>query len=144
MVFWIASVVGLAITYLSGSTPTGYLAGKLLSGIDMEEHGSQSIGATNVLRTIGKWPALMVLVIDVLKGVVAIVFDRWFYTWIYTLPPVHPPAALDPQTSVTWAACSTGLAVLLGHSRSIWLNFTGGKSAATGWAYWRRYLGQQV
>src|ERR1700692_2277283 len=74
MVFWIASVVGLAIAYLFGSTPTGYLAGKLLKGIDIREHGSKSIGATNVLRTLGKWPALVVLLIDVLKGVGAIVF----------------------------------------------------------------------
>src|SRR3546814_10650785 len=84
MVFWIASVVGLAIAYLLGSTPTGYLAGKLLKGIDIREHGSKSVGATNVLRTLGKWPALVVLLVDVLKGVGAIVFARWFYPWLYT------------------------------------------------------------
>lgn len=65
MVFWIASVVGLGIAYLFGSTPTGYLAGKLLKGIDIREHGSNSVGATNVLRTLGKWPALVVLLVDV-------------------------------------------------------------------------------
>ena len=132
MVFWIASVVGLAVAYFLGSTPTGYLAGKLLKGIDIREHGSKSIGATNVLRTLGKWPALVVLLVDVLKGVGAIVFAHWFYTWFYTLPFVSPPTALDMQTSVPWAVCLAGLAALLGHSRSIWLNFTGGKSAATG------------
>lgn len=132
IVFWMVNVVGLAMTYLFGSTPTGYLAGKLLKGIDIREHGSKSIGATNVLRAVGKWPALLVLLTDVLKGVVAIVFARWFYTCIYTLRPVSPPTALDQQTWVTWAACLAGLAVLLGHSRSIWLKFTGGKSAATG------------
>ena len=83
MVFWIASVTGLAIAYLFGSTPTGYLAGKLLKGVDLREHGSKSIGATNVLRTLGKWPALVVLLVDVLKGVGAIVFARWFYPWFY-------------------------------------------------------------
>jgi acyl phosphate:glycerol-3-phosphate acyltransferase len=132
MVFWIASVVGLAIAYLFGSTPTGYLAGKLLKGIDIREHGSKSIGATNVLRTLGKWPALVVLLVDVLKGAAAIVFARWFYLWLYTLPFVTPPTALDPQTWVPWTVGLAGLAVLLGHGRSIWLNFTGGKSAATG------------
>ena len=132
MVFWIASVAGLGIAYLFGSTPTGYLAGKLLKGIDIREHGSKSIGATNVLRTLGKWPALAVLLVDVLKGAAAIVFARWFYPWLHALPSVTPPTALDLQTWTPWAVCLAGLAVLMGHSRSIWLNFTGGKSAATG------------
>ena len=129
MIFWIASAVGLVIAYLLGSTPTGYLAGKLLRGIDIREHGSKSTGATNVLRTLGKWPALVVLLVDVLKGAAAIVFARWFYPWLAT---VAPPTTLDLQTFLPWAVCLAGLAVLLGHSLSIWLNFTGGKSAATG------------
>jgi glycerol-3-phosphate acyltransferase PlsY len=132
MVFWIASVVGLAIAYLFGSMPTGYLTGKLLKGIDIRRHGSKSIGATNVLRTLGKWPALLVLLVDVLKGAAAIIFAHWFYPWLYALPSVTPPTALDLQTWTPWAVCLAGLAVLLGHGRSIWLNFTGGKSAATG------------
>ncbi len=132
MVFWLAGAVGLGIAYLLGSIPTGYLAGKLLRGIDIREHGSKSTGATNVLRILGKWPALGVLLVDVLKGVAAIVFARWFYPWLHAWPSVTPPAALDPQDLVTWAVCLAGLAALLGHSRSIWLNFSGGKSAATG------------
>lgn len=79
MVFWIASTAGLATAYLFGSIPAGYLAGKLLRGIDIREHGSRSTGATNVLRTLGKWPALAVLLVDVLKGAAAIAFARWFY-----------------------------------------------------------------
>src|SRR5215510_13412469 len=104
MVFWIASVVGLAIAYLFGATPTGYLAGRLLKGIDIREHGSRSTGATNVLRTLGKWPALVVLVVDVLKGVAAIVFVRW----LYTLPYVTPPPPLDLQSWVPWAVGVAG------------------------------------
>lgn len=137
MIFWIASAVGVAVAYLLGSTPTGYLAGKLLKGIDIREHGSKSVGATNVLRTLGTWPALAVLLIDVLKGVAAIVFARWLCTWFYAQPSLTSPTAPDLQTWEPWIwepwiVCSAGLAVLLGHSRSIWLNFTGGKSAATG------------
>lgn len=128
MVFWIASVAGLAIAYLFGSTPTAYLAGKLLKGIDIREHGSRSVGATNALRTLGVWPGLVVLLVDVLKGVAGIAFVRWLYTW----PSVTPPAGLDLQTWTPWAVCLAGLAVLLGHGRSIWLNFTGGKSVAAG------------
>jgi acyl phosphate:glycerol-3-phosphate acyltransferase len=128
MDFWIASAVGLVIAYLFGSTPTGYLAGKLLKGIDIREHGSKSIGATNVLRTLGKWPALVVLIVDVLKGAGAIIVARWLYTVLST----PPPTTFDLQIWVPWGVSLAGLAVLLGHSRSIWLNFTGGKSAATG------------
>ncbi len=132
MAFWIASVVGLAIAYLFGATPTGYLAGKLLEGIDIRQHGSGSTGATNALRTLGVGPFVVVLVIDVLKGAVAIVFIRWFYSWLYASPSVTPPTSLDLQILMPWAVCLAGLAALLGHARSIWLNFTGGKSVAAG------------
>ncbi|HEY1632215.1 MAG TPA: glycerol-3-phosphate 1-O-acyltransferase PlsY [Rhizomicrobium sp.] len=131
-IFWMACAAGLATAYLFGATPTGYLAAKLLKGIDIREHGSKSTGATNVLRTVGKWPALAVILVDLLKGAAAVVFARWFFPWLYTLPFVTPPAAPDAQSLAPWAVCLAGLAALLGHSRSIWLNFTGGKSAATG------------
>jgi acyl phosphate:glycerol-3-phosphate acyltransferase len=131
MAFWTAGAVGLLIAYLLGSVPTGHLAGKLLRGIDIRRHGSKSTGATNVLRTLGKGPALFVLVGDVLKGVGAIIVARSFCPWLYAeISP--PPTASDLQVWVPWAVCLAGLAVLLGHSRSIWLNFTGGKSAAAG------------
>jgi len=132
MSFWIAGGVGLVIAYLLGSTPTGYLAGRLLKGIDIREHGSRSTGATNVLRTLGKLPALVVLLIDVLKGMLAIAFARWVCPWLYTVLSDTPPTALDLQSLASWTVCLAGLAAVLGHGRSIWLNFTGGKSAATG------------
>jgi glycerol-3-phosphate acyltransferase PlsY len=132
MVLWIASAVVLVIAYLLGSTPTGYLAGMLLKGIDIREHGSKSTGATNVLRTLGKWPALAVLIVDVLKGAVAIIVVRWFYPWLCTVLSTTPPTEFDLQIWGPCVVCLAGLAALLGHSGSIWLNFTGGKSAATG------------
>ena len=101
MAFWIASLAGLAIAYLLGSTPTGYLAGKLLKGIDIREHGSRSVGATNVLRTVGKWPALAVLLIDVLKGAGAIAFARGFYPWVCALPSVPSLTVTDVAPSTT-------------------------------------------
>jgi len=121
MVFWIASLAGLVIAYLLGATPTGYLAGRLLKGVDIREHGSGSTGATNVLRTLGRGPGAVVLLIDVLKGAAAIVFAAWFYRWLAT-----------PSAWTSWAVCLAGLAAMLGHSRSIWLGFTGGKSVAAG------------
>src|ERR1700761_5441701 len=109
MVQWIASGIGLLIAYLLGSVPTGYLAGQVLQGIDIREHGSRSTGATNVLRTLGKWPALVVLLVDVAKGAAAILFALWFYPWLASWPSVTPPAP-DPLSWVPWFVCLAGLA----------------------------------
>jgi glycerol-3-phosphate acyltransferase PlsY len=110
--------------YLLGSIPTGYLAGRLLKGVDIREQGSGSTGATNVLRTLGKGPALAVLLIDALKGVGAIALVNGYYALVQT------PAM--PATWKPWLVAAAAFAALLGHSKSIWINFTGGKSVATG------------
>lgn len=129
--FWILwGLLLLLAAYLLGSIPTGYLAGRLLKGIDIREHGSKSIGATNVLRTLGKGPALTVLLIDVLKGVAPIALARWLYSLSSVV--VTAPATLDLQTWIPWAAIAAGLMAIVGHSRSMWIGFKGGKSVATG------------
>jgi acyl phosphate:glycerol-3-phosphate acyltransferase len=125
---WMAHLgLVIVVAYLCGSIPTGYWAGLLLQGIDIREHGSKSTGATNVLRTLGKGPAIAVLLIDVLKGVAAVSFARW----LYGLPAV---AAALPNLMIwlPWIITLAALMAILGHSRSIWIRFTGGKSAATG------------
>ena len=81
------------------------------------------------MRTLGKWPAFVVLIIDVLKGVAAVVFAQWYYAGLST---ISPPTTPGLQNWEPWAVSLAGFAVLLGHSRSVWLNFAGGKSAATG------------
>jgi glycerol-3-phosphate acyltransferase PlsY len=123
MVFWIANVAGLAVAYLLGSIPTAYLVGRLFYGLDIRELGSRSVGATNALRVLGKWPALAVLMIDIIKGVAAVVVAHWICAGFF---------AVDQQPWASWAVSLAGLAALLGHSRSIWLAFSGGKSVATG------------
>lgn len=130
MLFWIAGVAGLAVAYLLGATPTGYLAGRWLKGIDLREQGSGSTGATNVLRNLGPAAFVVVLLADVAKGAAAILFALWFYPWLQTLPALTPPAGSESLTP--WAVCLAGLAALVGHSRSIWLGFKGGKSVAAG------------
>lgn len=111
------------VAYLLGSTPTGYLAGKYLQGIDIREQGSGSTGATNVLRTLGKKAAIVVLAIDLLKGAIAVFFVK--LTYASTL------GESLPITWQFWLITITSLAAVIGHSKSIWLNFSGGKSVAT-------------
>lgn len=126
---WLLWVVVVAIaSYLLGSIPTGYWLGKVLKGIDIREYGSKSTGATNVLRTLGKGPGATVLLVDVLKGVAAVLLTRW----LYTLSTVTIPAGTTLQAWVPWMVTFAALAAMFGHSRSVWINFTGGKSVATG------------
>ena len=68
----LSSLLLLALGYLLGSMPNGYLAGRWLKGIDLRDCGSGSTGATNVLRNVGKRPALVVFLLDVGKGAIAV------------------------------------------------------------------------
>ncbi|MCG8365126.1 MAG: glycerol-3-phosphate 1-O-acyltransferase PlsY, partial [Pseudanabaenales cyanobacterium] len=117
------------MAYMLGSIPTGYWLAKFLKGIDIRQHGSGSTGATNVLRVVGKKAALAALIIDILKGALTIVAVRWLYLIMVS---VYSSGLSSYQTGLHWMITLAGLMVMLGHSRSIWLNFTGGKSAASG------------
>ncbi|MEL7525100.1 MAG: glycerol-3-phosphate 1-O-acyltransferase PlsY [Pseudomonadota bacterium] len=114
--------------YVLGSIPTGYLAGRICCKMDIREHGSRSTGATNVLRILGPLPAFIVLSIDFFKGFTSMLVGAWV---AQSLPLWLGGEPQMPQhVNVTIALA--GLGALLGHSRSIWLNFSGGKAAATG------------
>jgi acyl phosphate:glycerol-3-phosphate acyltransferase len=106
------------IGYLWGSIPAGYWMGKLLRGkdFDIRAYGSHKIGATNVLRTLGRVPALIVLIFDLLKGIGP--------TLIATLVPLFYGAG--------WGPTVAGLAALLGHIYPIFIGFKGGRGVLTG------------
>lgn len=119
-------VIGSLLTlaaYGLGSIPTGYLFGRYLKGIDIREHGSGSTGATNVLRTISKSAAISVLLIDILKGSLALALVNAAYAL--------PSTELLPASWHPWLITVAALSAIIGHSKSVWLNFTGGKSVAT-------------
>ncbi len=105
------------ISYLIGSIPTGYIIVKLFTGQDIRTIGSGSTGATNVKRVMGKKWFFIVMLLDALKGALPVVLSTLYATALAHLG-VMPVLA---------AVCA-----ILGHSKSIYLNFTGGKSVATG------------
>lgn len=103
----------IGISYLIGSLIFSFLVGKLIKGIDIRKHGSGNAGATNTLRVLGKGPAILVLVLDVSKGVLVVFLGRWF-----------APEEL-------WVHVLCGLAVIIGHNWPIYFGFRGGKGIAT-------------
>ena len=119
----------LVAAYLLGSTPTGYTLVKLLKGIDITEIGSGSTGATNVLRTLGKGPGAFVLLVDCLKGVLSIFLVYWLFTLSSNNNLI--PATVNLEVWQPIMVTLAGLAAVLGHSKSIFLGFRGGKSVAT-------------
>ena len=71
MIHLIKLIFSLIISYLLGSLPTAYIFGRLYKKIDIREHGSGNMGATNAFRVLGKIPGILVLLIDIAKGTIA-------------------------------------------------------------------------
>lgn len=107
----------VAASYLIGSIPTGYIIVKLFTGQDIRTIGSGSTGATNVKRVMGKKWFFIVMLLDALKGALPVILTVLFTT-------AYQEIGLLP---VIAALCA-----ILGHSKSVFLNFTGGKSVASG------------
>jgi glycerol-3-phosphate acyltransferase PlsY len=102
--------------YLLGAIPFGVIIGRLMGGPDLREHGSQRTGATNALRTLGAPAAALVFLLDVAKGVAAVLVARWLF-------------AGDPMAD--WAAALAGFAAIVGHNWSVFIRFAGGRGVAT-------------
>jgi glycerol-3-phosphate acyltransferase PlsY len=109
------------IAYLLGTLLGSMILGRL-RGVDIRRMGSGNAGATNALRTQGKGFGLSVLVLDIGKGVLAVL-------WLPAL--VLPGVALDADVSRQWLALACGFAVILGHVYPVWFGFRGGKGVAT-------------
>lgn len=106
-------VLWLAAAYLLGATPTAYLAGRLARGVDLREHGSRNLGATNVYRVLGWRWAIPVALVDIAKGAIPVaLFAGW--------------AGVG-----AWGAVALGIAAVLGHVFSPYMRFRGGKGVAT-------------
>jgi acyl phosphate:glycerol-3-phosphate acyltransferase len=119
---WMIILVLMALAYVMGATPFGFLAAKAY-GIDIRQRGSGNIGATNVIRVLGKKVGLPVFALDVLKGLLPVVLAGWWTARSLAFAG-HPIQA-------QLAEVLTGLAVVVGHTATFWLGFKGGKGVAT-------------
>ena len=116
-----AGIVGLLAAYVIGSFPSAYLAGRILKGVDLRTVGSGNLGATNVYRELGVVPAVVVLVLDALKGAVPTL-----------LLPGLLAAGIQSATSTTAWAVAFGAAAVVGHAKPVFLLWKGGgKGVAT-------------
>ena len=106
-------MVAAAISYLLGSIPNGLILGKTIWGVDLRQHGSKNIGATNAWRTIGKAGGISIFALDFLKGAISAYLG------------LHLGGS-------ELAGIICGLLAIAGHSWSIFLSFKGGKGVATG------------
>jgi glycerol-3-phosphate acyltransferase PlsY len=105
------------LAYLLGSIPFGYLLVRLSVGGDVRETGSGGTGATNVTRRAGKGVGVLTLLLDLLKGMAAVLGAK---------------ALLGAGGGAQWWVCAAGAAAVLGHVFPVWLKFRGGKGVATG------------
>ena len=123
--------------YLLGSIPVGFLVARL-KGIDIRQHGSGNIGATNVFRTLGKGYGIFVFICDALKGLIAVrfgIFLSYQIPWrVETMAQMQSPysAVFTTHYYVSpWIGILGGIACILGHNFPVWLKFKGGKGVAT-------------
>jgi glycerol-3-phosphate acyltransferase PlsY len=115
-------IITALVAYLLGSIPTGFLVGKA-RGIDIRSIGSGNIGATNVFRYFGTVAGVAVLVVDALKGLLAVAAVTRLCWLVF--------GATGDATSHEWLEIIAGLAAVLGHNYTCWLHFKGGKGIAT-------------
>lgn len=107
-------ILAVLLSYIIGSIPTAFIFGKLYKNIDIRQHGSGNVGATNVFRVLGKGPGIIVLLLDIVKGLIVVVFVSQLF-------------GLTSNYNLIVLA----LSVVAGHNWTIFLKFKGGKGIAT-------------
>lgn len=118
----------VVLSYLIGSIPFSYIVARVVGGTDIREVGSGNVGATNVARSVGRTAGVLALLLDVLKGAVAVWFARTMTerpAWPWN---IHGGSVLESQSF--WIGVAA-LAAILGHMYPVWLRFHGGKGVAT-------------
>jgi glycerol-3-phosphate acyltransferase PlsY len=131
-------LLAIILAYLIGSFPSGVVVVRIARGIDVRRVGSRRSGATNVFRAAGVGSALVVFLLDVLKGAVAV----WLGMWLAGSPAVAArwlgwagvPTAWPLPTTATspvWAGLAAGLAAIAGHNWPIYVRFRGGRGVST-------------
>ncbi len=129
-------IIIVAVSYLLGSIPFGYLLVRVFRGQDVRQTGSGNIGATNVARIGSKSLAIATLLLDALKGYAAVAFAFWlagahrFEAAVSTSLYDRPTQTIDSRTVFLLAALAAFVAIL-GHMFTVWLRFKGGKGVAT-------------
>lgn len=112
-------LIGIIFSYLLGSIPTAYILGRIFKKVDIRKLGSGNVGATNALRVLGRAPGITVLILDILKGVIAVIIIGDYL------------ATQDSVISPQITRVILGLSAVIGHNWTIFLNFKGGKGVAT-------------
>ena len=114
------------LSYLVGSVPTGIIVSKFAKGIDIRNHGSGSAGGTNVMRVLGWKHGFLVILLDTLKGALAVVIVARLY-----FGPL-PFANVSPFDDFTLVQIIAGISAVIGHVWTVFARFRGGKGIATG------------
>ena len=114
----------ILLAYLIGSIPFGYLIVLARRGADVRESGSGGTGATNVSRQAGKAAGVLTLLLDALKGAVAVLSAQWLIG-----APMF--AVSSDRLPLSWLVSAAAVAVIVGHCFPVWLGFRGGKGVAT-------------
>ena len=107
-------VISALLAYLIGSIPVAYIFGRVLKNLDIREHGSGNMGATNAFRVLGKGPGIVVLILDIIKGIIPVTLLANAF------------GLRDP-----WSLVIIAVAAVAGHNWTVFLGFKGGKGIAT-------------